>query len=338
MIKKECMFYKKLNNNIVQCEVCPRKCIINEGKRGVCKGRENINGTLYAINYGKVCSMAIDPIEKKPLFHFHPNSPVFSIATGGCNFKCLHCQNWQISQSAPDELPYNEAYPEDIIKLALNYECKGIAYTYTEPTIFYELMYDTAKLGRTYDLYNVMITNGYIEKEPLKILPIDGMNIDIKGNDRFYKEICKAEIQPVLETAILSKKLGIHVEITNLIVPTYNDDRDTLLFIIDFVKDYLGRDTPLHFTAFHPAYKLTNIPPTPLETLIFARNLAIEEGLKYVYVGNVLGYEEGENTYCPNCGTLLIERFGFTVSKIYLNKVGNIVKCPNCGEKINIIM
>lgn len=333
----EALYYEKLDNDKVGCGTCHRHCIIVEGKRGFCKGRENQGGKLYAINYGKVCSAAIDPIEKKPLFHFYPSSSVFSIATGGCNFRCKHCQNWQISQFAPDEIPYTELYPKDIVNTTLNYKCNGIAYTYTEPTIFYELMHDTAMLAKKMGLYNVMITNGYIEKEPLKNLNIDAMNIDIKGNERFYKEICLARLEPVLETCILAKKLGIHIEITNLIIPTYNDNIEDILGIIEFVKDNLGKETPLHFTRFHPDYKLTNVPPTPIETLVKARELAFEEGLKYVYVGNVPGYD-GENTYCPNCGELLIKREGFVITNSNLDISSGIPRCPICGQKIDIII
>lgn len=333
----EALYYEKLDNKKVRCGICHNHCIMVEGKRGLCKGRENRDGKLYAINYGKVCSAAIDPIEKKPLFHFYPSSSVFSIATGGCNFRCKHCQNWQISQFAPDKIPFTEMYPEDIVNASLNYKCDGIAYTYTEPTIFYELMYETTKLAKKNGLYNVMITNGYIEEEPLKNLNIDAMNIDIKGNEKFYKEICFAKLEPVLETCIVAKKLGIHIEITNLIIPTYNDNIDDIRSIIQFVKDELGKETPLHFTRFYPDYKLTDVPPTPLETLAKARELGYEEGLKYVYVGNVPGYG-GENTYCPNCGELLIKRDGFSITENNLDVSLGIPKCPKCNEKIDIVM
>jgi len=333
----EALYYEKLDNENVRCDICHRHCIIPNGKRGICKGRENYHGTLYAVNYGKICSAAIDPIEKKPLFHFHPNSSVFSIATGGCNFKCKHCQNWRISQYAPDEIAYTNMHPLEIVNTSLNYNCDGLAYTYTEPTIFYELMHDTIEIARKNGLYNVMITNGYIEKKPLKKLNIDAMNIDIKGNSLFYGEVCYAKLEPVLETCITAKKLGIHIEITNLIIPGYNDNIDDIMDIIYFVKDKLGNETPLHFTRFYPSYKLTNIPPTPIETLIMARKLAFDAGLDYVYVGNVMGYD-GENTYCPNCGELLIERNGFSVVRFNLDTSSKIPKCPKCNEKINIIL
>ena len=326
------MFYKKLNGK-VQCLLCPRHCIIPEGKRGFCWNRENINGKLYAVGYGKVCSLAIDPIEKKPLYHFYPGSSVLSLAIGGCNFRCLHCQNWEVSQTPPDKLVYREMSPEEVINLALYHKVPGLSYTYTEPTVYYEFMYDCSVLAKKYGLFNTMVTNGYIEKEPLKALPVDAMNIDIKGNEKFYREVCKAELSPVLETCKLAKKLGIWVEITNLIVPRYNDNLDDILFIIDFVKS-LGRETPLHFTRFHPDYKLLDVPPTPIEVLEKARELAIEEGLKYVYVGNVPGHE-GENTYCPNCKALLIERSLFGIKIVDLDLESK--RCLVCGEKIDII-
>ena len=335
-MSKKALFYEKITDNKVRCNICSRHCVIMDKKRGFCKGRENNNGELYSVNYGKVCSTAIDPIEKKPLFNFHPNSSVFSIATGGCNFRCLHCQNWQISQYAPDDIPYNELYPEDIANMAIKYNCGGMAYTYTEPTIFYELMKDTSNIAKEKGLFNTMITNGYIEKEPLKNLKIDAMNIDIKGNEKFYKEVCFAKLEPVLETCVLAKKLGIHCEITNLIIPKYNDTIEDIRSIIEFVKDKLGKETPLHFTGFYPDYKLTNVPPTPAEPLINAQKMAIEEGLKYVYVGNVLGCDE--NTYCPNCGELLIKRRGFSVLENNLDVVGSSCKCPKCREKIDVII
>jgi len=331
------MYYEPLDNKLVRCTLCPRYCVIPPGKRGFCRCRENIDGKLYAINYGKVCSAAVDPIEKKPLYHFYPGSLAFSIATAGCNFRCKHCQNWEVSQAAPDEVLYNTLYPEDIVRMTLEYRCEGISYTYTEPTVFYELMYDTANIARRKGLYNVMVTNGYINEEPLKNLKIDGMNIDIKGNERFYREICGASLEPVLRTAILSKKIGIHVEVTNLIIPTYNDNMEDILNLIHFVRDYLGRDTPLHFTRFFPRYKLLDIPPTPIEVLERARNLALEEGLKYVYIGNVPGHE-GENTYCPRCGTLLIDRSKFTMVITNIDTSSGVPRCPNCGEVIDIIM
>ncbi|AXI25143.1 AmmeMemoRadiSam system radical SAM enzyme [Methanofervidicoccus sp. A16] len=333
----EAMYYEPLDNKLVRCTLCPRYCVIPPGRRGFCRCRENIDGKLYAINYGKVCSAAVDPIEKKPLYHFYPGSLTFSIATGGCNFRCKHCQNWEVSQRAPDEIIYTTLYPEDIVKMTLEYRCDGISYTYTEPTVFYELMYDTVNIARRKGLYNVMVTNGYINEEPLRNLKIDGMNIDIKGNERFYREVCSGSLEPVLRTAVLSKKMGIHVEITNLIIPTYNDNIEDILNIIHFVRDYLGRDTPLHFTRFFPRYKLLDIPPTPIEVLERARNLALEEGLKYVYIGNVPGHE-GENTYCPKCGTLLIDRSKFTGIIINIDRSSGIPKCPNCGEVVDIVM
>lgn len=341
-MEKEALFYEIVKENYVKCNLCYRHCVIPNNRRGFCKARENKNGKLYAINYNKICSVAIDPIEKKPLFNYYPNSSVLSLATGGCNFSCKHCQNWQISQYPPDKILYNELYPNDIVNLANKYSCNGIAYTYTEPTIFYEIMKDTIDIINNSsdinikNLYNVMVTNGYIEKEPLKQLGINGMNIDIKGNEKFYKDICFAHLETVLETAILAKKLGIHLEITNLIIPTYNDNIEDIKFIVEFVKNKLGKDTPLHFSAFYPTYKLTKVPPTPKETILLAKKIAEEEGLHYVYTGNIINGDE--NTYCPNCGEIVIKREKYNVININLIKENNIVKCGNCRTKLNIIL
>jgi pyruvate formate lyase activating enzyme len=333
---KEALFYEFLeNSSSVKCNLCYKHCKISIGKRGICGGRKNISGKLYSINYGKLCATAIDQIEKKPLFNYRPKTSVFSIASAGCNFKCMHCQNWEISQALPEEIPFTELTPKEVLNLAKNYHCEGIAYTYTEPTIFYEFMKDTIDASKNMNLFNVMITNGYIEKEPLKKLGIDAMNIDIKGNSEFYKKVCFGELEPVLETCVLAKKLGIHVEITNLIVPKYNDNQKDIEFIVNFVKDELGIDTPLHFTAFYPTYKLTNIEKTSINTLKKARDIGVNAGLHYVYVGNV-PYGTGYNTYCPNCGETLIERFSYQRPNINLNTDSKVPNCPKCGEKVNI--
>ncbi|ABO35366.1 Radical SAM domain protein [Methanococcus maripaludis C5] len=334
---KEALFYENLENCKIKCNICPRHCIISSGKRGVCGGRENIDCSLYAVNYGKICATAVDPIEKKPLFNYKPGTSVFSIATAGCNFKCKHCQNWEISQSLPEEVPFSELTPEDVVELAKNYLCEGIAYTYTEPTIFYEFMQETAKLAKKHDLFNVMVTNGYIEKEPLKKLEIDAMNIDIKGNSEFYKKICLAELEPVLETCRLAKKLGIHIEITNLVVPTYNDNPKYIESIINFVKDELGVDTPLHFTAFYPHYKLTSVPSTRMETIKKARDMALNAGLHYVYAGNV-PFGAGYNTYCPECKSIVVDRFGYQKPELHLDKSSKTPKCPKCGKELDLIL
>lgn len=334
LMLKEALFYENLENCKVKCNLCPKHCVISSGRRGICGGRENIDCKLYAVNYGKICATAVDPIEKKPLFNYKPGTSVFSIATAGCNFRCKHCQNWEISQSLPEDVPFSELTPEDVVDLAKNYLCEGIAYTYTEPTIFYEFMQETAKIAKNNDLFNVMVTNGYIEKEPLKKLSIDAMNIDIKGNSEFYKKICFAELEPVLETCILAKKLGIHVEITNLIVPTYNDNQKDIEFIINFVKDELGVDTPLHFTAFYPHYKLTSVPSTSIDVIKKARDMALNAGLNYVYAGNV-PFSAGYDTYCPGCKSIVVDRFGYQKPKLHLDTSS---KTPKCGRKIDMIL
>ncbi len=329
----EAMLWKKLDGKKVQCELCNRKCILDDGQTGVCRVRKNIDGKLYTLVYGDVVSYAVDPIEKKPLFHFLPGTSAFSIATVGCNYFCEWCQNWSISQASPGDVPSVQLMPEDIVSLAKRTGSSTIAYTYVEPTVFFELAYDTSKLAVENGLANVFITNGYMTKKALKkISPyLHGMNVDVKGNENMYlKYMGGVHLKPVLDTIKYAKKLGIWVEVTNLVIPRLNDDDETIESIIDFVKK-TDKDMPLHFTAFHPDYKMVDRPPTPRETLVKAREKALEEGLHYVYIGNVAPGDPYENTYCPNCGELLIERHGFQVTKMNLTPDG---RCPKCGEKI----
>jgi pyruvate formate lyase activating enzyme len=326
---KEALFYVK-KGSALQCNICPHNCIIAENKRGFCGVRENQKGKLYLLVYGKPVSVCIDPIEKKPLFNFLPGSKVFSIGTVGCNLRCLHCQNWQISQEK--DIIGEDMMPEDVVNEALNEDCEGIAYTYTEPTIFYEYVLDTAKLARKKGLKNIMVTNGYINQEPLKELYkyIDAANVDLKGfTEKFYKEITSSSLAPVLEAIkTISKIKTCHLEITNLIIPTLNDDMKKIKEMCVWIKDNVGTDIPLHFSRFFPFYKLEHLPPTPPETLKKARDIALETGLKFVYVGNIL-LKDSENTYCPKCKKLLIERIGFGITKNNI-KEG---KC-SCGEEI----
>ncbi len=328
---KEALFYKKLEDKKVQCLLCPRGCIIPEGKRGFCKVRENKNGKLNALVYSKPCSIQIDPIEKKPLFHFLPGHKSFSIGTTGCNLACKHCQNYTTSQAEVEEVPGYELTPEKAVTEAIKQDCKSIAYTYNEPSIFYEYVLDTAKLARQSKLKNVTVTNGFINEEPFEKLYkyIDGANVDLKAfDDKFYREITTAWLEPVLNTLKILKKIGTWFEITNLIIPTLNDDLKKIKKMCEWIKENLGVDVPLHFTAFYPTYKLTNLPSTSPEILVKARDIALKVGLHYVYVGNV--YIGGaENTYCPKCGKLLIERMGFAILQ---NRIKN-GKC-SCGEKI----
>lgn len=327
---KEAMLYERLEGNAVRCKLCSRRCNIKEGKRGFCGVRENINGTLYSLVYGKACSYAIDKIEKKPFFHFFPGSNAFSFSTVGCNFRCLQCQNWQISQT--NQIFGEDIPPEKIVELSKRYGCEGIAYTYTEPTVFFEYCYDTAEIAKKEGLYNVFVTNGYMTPETIeKMENIDASRIDLKAfNEKFYNEICGASLEPVLSSIKRLHAKG-HIEIINLVIPTKNDNDDEFRALSKWVRD-LDKDIPLHFTAYYPANKLT-IPPTPVSTLERAREIALDEGVHFVYLGNVPGHP-GENTYCYNCKELLIERYGFEIGR-------NVVKdkrCPNCGADIKMVL
>jgi len=328
---KEAMLYNKLDEKRVKCALCSHRCLILDGKRGFCGVRENRAGTLYSLVYGKCASWAVDKIEKKPFFHFFPGTDVFSFATVGCNFRCLHCQNFELSQAR--EIIGEDLSPEQIVKLAKKYKCAGIAYTYNEPTVFFEYAHDTAAIAKKERLYNVFVTNGYMTPEAIKEMGnIDASRIDLKSmNDRFYKRICSASVEPVLNSIKLLHKKG-HIEIINLVIPTKNDSEEELRELAKWVAA-LDKDIPVHFTGFHPSYKMLEIPPTPVGTLEKARKIALEEGLRYVYTGNVPG-NDGENTYCYNCKQLLIKRWGFDVVEYNITKDS---KCPNCGAKIKVI-
>ena len=334
---KEALFYEKLDNYAVQCHLCAHHCVIARGKRGICGVRENRGGILCTLVYGRTIAENIDPIEKKPLFNFLPGSKSFSIATAGCNFRCLHCQNHDISQMPRnrDAIMGKNLSPDDIVSLAKQYGCESISYTYTEPTIYYEYACDTAKRASAEGLKNVFVTNGYITEEPLRAISpyLDAANIDLKSfTEGFYKKICGAKLQPVLDAIKLYRDLNIWIEITTLIIPTHNDSTPELEQIASFIKD-LGNDIPWHITAFHPTYRLTDQAPTQVSALMQARDIGIRAGLRYVYVGNVPG-ERGENTYCYNCGVLLIERYGF---KIITNNISD-AQCPKCQAKIDGVL
>lgn len=329
---KEAMFYEKLDDNKVRCFLCSHQCTVFDRKRGICGVRENIEGTLYSLVYGKLISMNIDPIEKKPLFHFCPSSHSMSIATAGCNFRCMHCQNFDISQYPKKhiDIPGQDAAPEQVVDAAEKAGCKSISYTYTEPTIFFEFALDCARLAHERGIRNIFVSNGYTGPEAVKAIApfLDGNNIDLKGGNEFYKKICGAKLQPVLNTIKLMHELGVWVEITTLIIPGYNDSEKSLGRIIDFIKS-VDTSIPWHVTQFSPAYELTDRPRTPLSTLRMAREMGIESGLKYVYEGNVPG-EGRENTYCPNCGELLIERSGYSINH---NKISDD-RCSSCLTSI----
>jgi pyruvate formate lyase activating enzyme len=329
---KEAMFYEKLGEKKVRCFLCAHNCLIREGKRGICYVRRNIDGTLYSLVYGKVISMNVDPIEKKPLFHFLPASTSFSIAAVGCNFRCEHCQNFEISQypKEHEDIPGHAVSPEDIVEAAARNGCESISYTYTEPTMFFEFAYDCARLGHQKGIKNVFVSNGYTSPEATRLIApyLDGNNIDLKGNDDFYHKICGARLEPVKKTIRLMKELGVWVEVTTLIIPDYNDSYEDLKGIAEFIES-VDPAIPWHVTQFYPTYKLTEKPRTPVKTLKKAREIGFEAGLKYVYEGNIPG-EDGENTYCPHCKELLIRRFGFSIGDIKLMNG----RCSKCGTEI----
>jgi len=326
---KKALYFSKLKNNFVQCNLCPHNCVISEGKKGFCRARKNIKGTLYSIVYGKPCAIAIDPIEKKPLFHFLPGSKVFSLGTAGCNLGCDFCQNYDTAQGDPENVESYDFLPGEIVKKALEMGCESIGYTYNEPTVFYEYVLETAKLAHKYGLKNIMVTNGYINQKPLKKLykNIDAANIDLKGfNEDYYKRICKAELIPILEAIKEIKKMKVWVELTNLIVPTLNDDPKEIRAMCKWIIDNLGEKQVLHFSRFFPCFRLSYLYPTPIETLRKAEQIAKEEGLKYVYLGNVA---EKYITYCPKCKKPVIEREQFNISK-------NLLRNGKCTCKYKI--
>jgi len=331
---KEAMFYQKAENQEVHCSLCAHQCAIKEGKKGICGVRENREGILYSLVYGKSISEHVDPIEKKPLFHFYPGSRSFSLATVGCNFKCSHCQNYSISQMPRDEkhIAGNDLLPEEIVSLAKNNNCESISYTYTEPTIYFEYAFDTAKLARQEGITNIFVTNGYITPEPLKAIQpyLNGANIDLKSfSDKFYRKVCGAKLQPVLDAITLYHQMGIWIEITTLVIPHHNDSDQELRDIATFIKNIDSR-IPWHISAFYPTYRLIDQPRTSVQILRRAREIGLSEGLKYVYVGNVPG-EGGENTFCYNCNNLVIKRLGFSVLENALQEG----TCPHCHVTID---
>lgn len=330
---KEAGFYEKISDGKVKCFLCSQYCTIPPGKRGICAVRENRDGSLYSLVYGKVIAKHIDPIEKKPLFNFHPGSRSYSIATVGCNFRCMHCQNFDISQYPREhpDIPGEDMTPEEVVGEAEKTGCISISYTYTEPTIFLEFAYDCARLAHEKGIKNVFVSNGYTSPEATRLMApyLDGNNIDLKGDDNFYKRIAGAKLQPVLDTIKLMKELGVWVEVTTLIIPDHNDSEDFLKWAAGFIKS-IDPAMPWHVTQFYPTYRLVDKPRTPVSILRKARQIGLEAGLKYVYEGNVPG-EGGENTYCPSCGQLLIERYGFTLMSVNMKDS----KCTKCGTRID---
>ena len=335
-MKRDARFWKAIGDKKIQCSLCPHGCKIDDGKLGICRVRKNENGKLYTLIYGSCSSMAADPIEKKPLYHFYPGTNAFSLGTVGCNFKCMHCQNYSISTADPEYSYIREIMPEQAVELARKYSCQGIAWTYNEPSIWHEYTFDSAKLAKKAGLYTVYVSNGYINEEPLKeISPyLDAMNVDVKAfHDGFYKKMCKARLEPVLQTCERAKELGIHLEVTYLVIPDYNDSIDEIKQFCGWVVEKLDKDTPLHFSRFHPDHKMKNVPMTPIETLLKAYNIAKEVGVLYPYLGNV-PHGEYENTVCPNCGSLCIERYGYSISLTGV-KDG---KCVKCSTDIPIVV
>ncbi len=331
-MKKEAMFYTQKEDKKVECNLCAHKCIIKDSKFGLCNVRQNIDGRLYSQVYGELIANSVDPIEKKPLYHFLPGSNSYSIATSGCNFRCSFCQNWQISQVKKNRLEtFRKRYtkPETVVQKAVDNNCKSISYTYTEPTIFFEYAYDTAKLAKKNDLKNVFVTNGYMSNEALKkISPyLDAANIDLKSfRDEFYKKMCKARLKPVLNTIKKMIEHGIWVEITTLVVPRQNDSDEELNNIAEFISN-VSKDIPWHISRFHPDYRYNSSEPTPIETMEKAYTFGKNHGLKYIYLGNV---SNEKSTICTNCGKKILKRSFFGIKKIDI-KDG---KCKHCNSKI----
>ena len=332
---REAILYKQLPDGKVQCYLCARLCTIPDGKTGFCLVRKNQGGKLYALSYGKACSVAVDPITKKPLAHFHTGSLVLSIATGGCNFRCEFCDNWMISQEKG--ISGKEFPPAEVVKAARDSGCQGVSYTYTEPTIFMEYAYDTAQLAKKVGFFNTFVTNGYMTKEAVRtIAPVlDAATVDFKGgaDPEFYRKFSAVpSVEPIFESLKEMKRNDIHVEITNLIVPKTGDSIERIRELATWVRDNMGKDTPFHLLRFHPDYKLAEIPSTPIATLEEAYKVSREVGLNYVYVGNVPGHPY-EHTYCPNCHEVVVKRFSFEIVKWNLTKD---MRCPKCGTSIAI--
>ena len=325
-------FHYASNGKDVQCQVCPNRCYLEPGDRSVCRSKVNIGGKLYSLAYGNPCAVHVDPIEKKPLNHFYPGTSIFSIATTGCNLRCLNCQNWDISQTRPEDVKFQTLFPPEVVKETVKHRCPSIAYTYSEAVTFYEYTFDTARLASEAGLKNVLVSNGYINKEPLVKLCrfLDGANINLKSfDDRIYRALNGGTLQPVLDTFKTLHEEGVWFEITTLVVPTYLDDPDMIKRMCGWILEELGPDYPLHFTRFWPMYKLTRLPPSPIKTLEQFRDIAMKEGIHYVYVGNVPGHL-GSHTYCHQCGKILLERKGYFLSQNHIAKG----RCTFCGSLI----
>jgi pyruvate formate lyase activating enzyme len=329
---KEAMFYKKLNGEDVKCLLCPRRCVIADGKRGFCRNRENREGTLYTLVYGKPAVVDIGPIEKAPLYHFIPGHFRLCLTCASCNLRCKHCQNWHLSQKSPEEMDSHSYSPEEIVTQAKKQGLFSISFTYTEPTVYYEYVYNISSIAKQEGMKTSIVSNGYINREPLlKLLKVlDAVKIDLKGfSEEFYKEACSATLKPVLDSLLTVKKENVWLEIVNLVIPTLNDDPKMIDDMCRWIKENLGVDTPLHFTRFHPDYKLTYLSPTPLSTLESAYEIAKKNGLRYVYIGNVPGHIYN-STYCPSCNRNVIHRMHMDV--IEMNLVNG--RCKFCNSPL----
>jgi len=328
----EARYYHRLEKGGIECELCPRHCRVTDLERGFCGVRENRGDVYHTLVYGRPCAVNIDPIEKKPLFHFLPGTTAFSLATAGCNVDCKFCQNWDISQARPEQVDSYDLPPESIVKLCRERQVPTVAYTYSEPTIFYEYMHDIAAQGRQEGIRSVMISGGYIEQKPLaELMPqLDAIKIDLKSiREEYYRDVVRGELQPVLDRLVQIKQAGVWLELVYLVVPTLNDSEEEFREVARWIKTYLGADTPLHFSRFFPKYLLKNLPPTPEATLDRAYQIARAEGLSFVYLGNVRRHR-AESTYCPQCGEILIERRGYRILTNNLN--GS--RCRFCNREI----
>jgi len=328
----EARYYQRLDGGDIECGQCPRHCRVSPKGRGHCGVRENQDGKYVLLTYGLPCAVNLDPIEKKPFFHFHPGTFALSLATAGCNFDCKFCQNWEISQARPEETPNVELSPDQVVALAVERQIPTIAYTYSEPTVWYDYVADIARRGREQSLDSVVISNGFIEKQPLAdLLPhVSAYKIDLKSiREEYYRDVVRGDLRPVLERIVQVRKSGVLLEIVTLVVPTLNDREDDFRQLARWVKANVGTDVPVHYSQFHPMYQLTNLPPTPRATLEMAHDVSRAEGLEYVYLGNLPGHP-AESTYCPACGELLIERRGLSVLQNRLK--GN--QCPKCQRVI----
>lgn len=325
-------YFTPLDGGEIRCELCPMRCRLAQGKRGLCRVRENRDGKCYSLVYGNPCAFHPDPMEKTPFFHVLPGSRSLSLATAGCNFGCKFCQTWEISQASPEDVYSYDIPPELVVKNAKQMRARSVSYTYVEPIIFYEYMVEVGAAAKKEGLLSLIHSNGFINPDPLRNLckVLDAANIDLKGfTHEFYRELCGGELNPVLETLKTLKHEKVHMEITNLVIPTKNDEMPLVREMCLWIKAELGANTPVHFSRFYPLYKLKNLPPTPVSTLEEARMVAMSAGLEYVYVGNVPGHE-GENTFCPQCKKVVIRRIGYMIGEVHLQ--GG--KCEYCGRPI----